>query len=85
MVWHFVCTYCGQVVFIFPGVVNAFRLSPGRGEMGFCWKGLGDEPLSIFRSAITSLPIRLQFPALGCSRQMTHGKGRGAKDFAWDP
>jgi hypothetical protein len=47
-VWHLVCTYCGQVVLIFPGVVNASRLVPGRGEMGFSWKGLGDEPLLIF-------------------------------------
>jgi len=46
--WHLVCTYCGQVVLIFPGVVNASRLVPGRGEMGFSWKGLGNEPLLIF-------------------------------------
>ena len=30
----------GSSGFDLPGVVNAFRLGPGRGEMGFCWKGL---------------------------------------------
>ncbi len=34
--------------FDFPGVVYAFRLVPERGELGYCWKGLGNEPLSIF-------------------------------------
>src|SRR6202051_707442 len=51
--WHLVCTYRGQVVLIFPGVVNAFRLVPERGEMGFCWKGLTCEPLSIFSGLIS--------------------------------
>ena len=46
--WHLVCTYCGQVVLIFPGVVNAFRRVPERGEMGFSWEGLGNEPLMLF-------------------------------------
>ena len=36
--------------FDFPGVVNASRLELGRGELGYCWRGLGNEPLSIFRA-----------------------------------
>ena len=52
--WHLVCTYCGQVVLIFPGVVNAFRRVPERGEMGFSWKGLGNEPLIFWARSLSS-------------------------------
>jgi hypothetical protein len=43
------------VVFDFPGVVMS-QVSLGRGEMGFCWKGLGIEPLSLF-SGVCRTPI----------------------------
>jgi hypothetical protein len=55
------------VVLSFPGVVNAFRLGPEWGEMGFCWKGLACGPLSIFgvtadvsflaRPSVTAFPV----------------------------
>jgi hypothetical protein len=45
--------------FDFPGVVNEFRRSPERGEMGFCWKGLACEPLSIFGPFGYRSPVRL--------------------------
>jgi hypothetical protein len=57
MIWHLVCTKSTQVVFVFPGVVNAFRLGPEWGEMGFCWKGLACEPLSIYGVLPTSSSV----------------------------
>src|SRR6202035_4115076 len=43
-----------------PGVL-------GRGEMGFCWKGLGIEPLSFFWVLISSIPglWSREFPQTG--------------------
>jgi len=47
--WYKACIVVRQVVLSFPGVVIESWLWLGWGkEMGFCWKGLGDEPLSIF-------------------------------------
>ena len=54
--WHSICTYCGQVVLIFPGVVGAFRLVPEWGENGVLLEG------ARMRAPFVFLACRFEIP-----------------------
>jgi hypothetical protein len=75
--------------FDFPGVVYAFRLVPERGDLGYCWKGLGNEPLSILgvtqrKSIPVNFLLAYQFAARFIARTAILARGSSAKLIAED-